>query len=580
MSGTIRLRGIAASPGIAIAPARVVDRRKLRIPKQRISSAEAQGEVDRLMRAVQQARAHIEAARAAIGDTGSSQGDHSLILQAHLLMLEDEVLIDGAATVIRQDLVNAEWALSRKMDEIKGILAGLGDPYFQERSEDVDFVGNGVLRNLLGQGEDLKVEIEEACILVVAHVSPGEVAQMAERRVEGFAVGTGTRTSHASIMLQALGIPSVVGLSLVAERVESGDVVIVDGIEGQVIIRPDDDTIRDYEERRTRFAAVEQDLLAGRDEPAVTEDGVAISLLANIELPAEAALCKDYGAEGIGLYRTEFLYLDRALPPDEEEQQRTYRAVLDALAPRPVIFRTFDLGADKLPGERESSEANPALGLRAIRLGLKNRSMFKTQLRAMLRAAGGRELRVMFPMVSGVGELRQVKALLEEARREVGGEGPIAIRAGCMIELPSAVLVADALAREVDFFSIGTNDLIQYSLGIDRANDQVVYLYTPLHPAILRSVRMVVEAGEAAGIPVSMCGGMASEPLLTPLLVGLGLRSLSMAPIGIPVVKQAVRCASAGSCRGLAQQALAMATSVEIDDLLRRHAAGIRSGSR
>ncbi|MDD5309348.1 MAG: phosphoenolpyruvate--protein phosphotransferase [Deltaproteobacteria bacterium] len=573
MSETIRLRGIPASPGIAIAKARVVDRRRIRIPKQRISQAEARGEVDRFMRAVDEARTQLEAARAAIGDRGPAQGDHSLILQAHLLMLEDEMMIDGAAAVIARDLVNAEWALSRKMDEIKGILAGLGDAYFKERSEDVDFVGNRVLRNLLGEAEDLlKIDIEDACILVVAQLCPGEVAQMADRRVEGFAIGTGTRTSHVSIMLQALGIPSVVGISLMADRVESGDVVIVDGIEGQVIIRPDEGTVRDYEERRLGFALAEQDLLAGRDEPAVTEDGVAIALYANIELPAEAALCPDYGAEGIGLYRTEFLYLDRALPPDENEQQRTYRAVIETLAPRPVIFRTFDLGADKLPGERESSEANPALGLRAIRLGLKNRTMFKAQLRAMLRAAHGRELRVMFPMVSGLGELRQVNALLEESRLEVGSAGPAAIRVGCMIELPSAVLVAHALAREVDFFSIGTNDLIQYSLGIDRANDQVAYLYTPLHPAILRSIRMVVEAGEIAGIPVSMCGGMAAEPLLIPLLIGLGLRSLSMTPMWIPAVKRSVRAANAGSCLGLARQALAMGTSVEIEDLVHRHA--------
>ncbi len=580
MSKTVRMRGISASPGIAIGPARVVDREKIKIPRMRITGADAKDEIDRLMEAVTESRTQLEAARDMLSKSSNgglsssnrlSHDDHSLILEAHLMMLRDDSFIRGATDLIAGDLINAEWALARKMNEIKDMLANLGDAYFQERAQDVDFVGVRILRNLLGHVTAIVDESGIPCVVFADNLSPAETSQMVGATVLGFCTEAGTRTSHTAIMAQALGIPAVVGVENVSERVNAGDTVIIDGNDGVVIIRPDVKTVDDYRVRAQHHAELEKKLLSTRDEPAVTRDGVRFSLYSNIEFPAEAAMALDYGAEGIGLYRTEFLYLDRPSFPDEEEQFRVYRTVVEAMAPRPVVFRTFDLGADKVSSNVSQHEINPALGLRAIRLGLKNRSMFKTQLRALLRAAAFGDLRIMFPMISGVGELRQVKSLLAEARRELGAEAPEQVRVGCMIELPSAVFVADRLAEEVDFFSIGTNDLIQYSLAIDRGNDHVAYLYTPFHPAVLRAVWMTVKAGRAAGIGVSMCGGMASEPLLTPLLVGMGIETLSMAPTSIPTIKAMIRTISQAEAQKVTREALDLATAVEIEDLIRRH---------
>ncbi|MCP4675818.1 MAG: phosphoenolpyruvate--protein phosphotransferase [Deltaproteobacteria bacterium] len=568
----IRMRGIAASPGIAIGTVRVIDRQTIKIPRLRITVYDVKSETDRLMVAIEESRQQLHVAMEAIRTEDENQsGDHSLILQAHLLMLEDDLLIQGTRSIISSDLVNAEWALSKKTDEIKQTLAGLGDDYFRERAQDITFVSNRVLRNLMGHATQIVNEQTESCIIIADKLSPVETTQMVGAPVLGFATEAGTRTGHTAIMAQALGIPAVVGVERLTERIGKGDTVIVDGIEGAVIIRPEPEVVDDYEARAARHAELEKKLLSDRDQPATTADGVQLSVLANIEFPAEAAMALDYGAEGVGLYRTEFLYLNRPEPPTEEEQLNIYRTVTETLAPRRVVFRTFDLGADKLPNDRATREVNPALGLRAIRLGLKNRTMFKEQLRALLRASNHGNLDIMFPMISGVGELRQIKAVLEEARKELGESVPEQVRIGCMIELPSAVLVADQLAREVDFFSIGTNDLIQYSLAIDRTNDHVAYLYTPFHPAIMRAVRMVIAAGKQAGIKVAMCGGLAAEPLLIPLLIGMGLRTLSMAPTSIPTVKAMIRTVNAAEAEELTAQAFELTTALEIEDLLREY---------
>ncbi len=568
----IRMRGIAASPGIAIGTVRVIDRQTIKIPRLRITVDDVKDEVDRLMVAIEESRQQLHVATEAIRGADENQsGDHSLILQAHLLMLEDDLLIQGTRSIISSDLVNTEWALSKKTDEIKKMLAGLGDDYFRERAQDIDFVSNRVLRNLMGHATQIVNEHTEPCIIIADKLSPVETTQMVGAPVLGFATEAGTRTGHTAIMAQALGIPAVVGVERLTERIGQGDTVIVDGIEGAVIIRPEPDVVDDYVARAARHAELEKKLLSDRDQPATTADGVQLSVLSNIEFPAEAAMALDYGAEGVGLYRTEFLYLNRAEPPTEDEQLNIYRTVAETLAPRRVVFRTFDLGADKLPNDRSTGEVNPALGLRAIRLGLKNRTMFKKQLRALLRASNHGNLDIMFPMISGVGELRQIKAVLEEARKELGENAPPHVRIGCMIELPSAVLVADQLAREVDFFSIGTNDLIQYSLAIDRTNDHVAYLYTPFHPAILRAVRMVIAAGKQAGVSVAMCGGLAAEPLLIPLLIGMGLRTLSMAPTSIPMVKAMIRTVNAAEAEVLATEAFELATALEIEDLVREY---------
>lgn len=569
---TVRMRGISASPGIAIGKAKVIDRQKIKVPKLRISAAHVEFEIQKLMEALEESKIQLQAAKDSIrGAEESHQGDHSLILDAHLLMLDDELLIQGTVSVIENELINSEWALVRKIEEFKQMLAGIGDEYFSERSQDIEFVGSRVLRNLLGHSTEIIDEREEPCIIVADKLSPVETTQMVGSPVLGFATEAGSRTSHTAIMAQALSIPAVVGVEHLTERIQKGDTVIVDGNEGAVILRPDADLISDYTDRAARHAELEKKLLSTRDEPAITTDGIRLQVLCNIEFPAEAAMALDYGAEGVGLYRTEFLYLKHPGPPSEEDQYQVYRTVVETLSPKPIVFRTFDLGADKLAPGTSTREENPALGLRAIRLGLQNRTMFKTQLRALLRAANHGPLDIMFPMISGVGELRQVRSVLEEAKRELPGKIIHPVRIGCMIELPSAVMVADQLSKEVDFFSIGTNDLIQYSLAIDRVNDHVAYLYTPFHPAILRSVKRVIDAGNAAGIPVAMCGSLAAEPLLIPLLIGLGLRTVSMAPTSVPTMKAMVRTVNAKKAKVIAEKAMNLATAVEIEDLVRSH---------
>jgi phosphotransferase system enzyme I (PtsI) len=575
VKGPLRIKGIAASPGIAIGPARVVVRERLRIPKKRIEADEVEGERSRLTSAVVRSREQLESAKRVVTEAGGGRGDHALIIQAHLLMLEDELLIDGASELIEEQGIGAEWALQQKTEELRRSLDALDDEYLRERVQDVNFVSDRIMRNLLGASTNIIDNGQQPteCILISTTLSPAETAQMLGCATLGFAIEEGTSTSHTAIMAQALGIPAVVAVEGLADYVGATDIVIVDGLDGVVIIRPDEALISRYRERAARYAEREKRLRTTRDQPAETTDGLRVELLSNIELPGEAPLALEYGAEGIGLYRTEFLFLDRADPPDEDEQHQTYLTVVDTVAPRPVVFRTFDLGADKVPGVSDSPERNPALGLRAIRLGLQNRPLFKTQLRALLRAAqdASGDLRIMFPMISGVSELRQVRAVLEEAQRELGMAVPETLKIGCMIELPSAVFAADLLAREVDFFSIGTNDLIQYSLAIDRGNDDVAYLYSPFHPSVLRAIRLVIEAGDRAGVSVSLCGGAAADPAMVPLLIGLGLKSFSMAPASVPFVKAAVRSISGAEATELASRALKLATAGSIEELARSY---------
>jgi phosphotransferase system enzyme I (PtsI) len=579
VTASVRIHGIAASPGIAIAPVRVIVRKRPKVKRRHVASAEVPREKARLVAAVAEARRHLEQTLAAVPAGGglAGRGEHALILQAHLLMLEDALLIDGALALIAAKRICAEWALALKADEVKRMLAALGDGYLSERSEDVEFVSDRVLRNLLGHAAELidRDRPDAPCVIAANDISPVETANLVLTPVLGFCTEDGTRTSHTAIVAQSLGIPAVVGAPHLTEHVEAGDTVIVDGLDGVVVVRPDAEELRDYQAKAERYEALERRLRAGRDQPVVTTDGVAAELHANIELPGEAPLAVDYGAAGIGLYRTEFLFLDRATPPSEDEQLETYGAVLRAVGDRPVVFRTFDIGADKLPRGTASRERNPALGLRAIRLGLREGEMFAAQLRALLRVAGetGRVVRVLLPMVSGVEEVRQIRAILAREREALGGAaGELLV--GAMIELPSAVLCADLLAREVDFFSIGTNDLIQFCLAIDRNNDQVAYLYTPYHPALLRAIATVLAAGAEAGIPVAMCGGAAAEPSLVPLLFGLGLRIFSVPPATIPFIRAAIRSFAAAEAEELAARARALSVPSEIERLAERFMRG------
>jgi phosphotransferase system enzyme I (PtsI) len=564
------MRGLAASPGLAVGRAFIVDRRRVKTPKRHIEDGEVRGELARFEAALEASDAQLERVKKKLAERDGE--DHFQIIEAHQLILKDEHLVEPTKRRIVDERVNAEWALRRTVEEIKKVFDAIEEGYFRERRSDVDFVGDRILRNLLGV--DPTPSAPPVGAIVVAHdLSPEDTAHLHRASCAAFVTDVGGKTSHSAILARAFEIPSVVGLETISEEVGSGDWVIVDGMRGEVIIRPTPEQMEDYRARSARHTAYIHGLLQNRDQPAQTSEGARVRLYANIELAEEVGGAIDHGAEGVGLYRTEFLYLDRHDLPSEDEHFMHARGVLRRLHPRPATFRTFDLGGDKIAPFMNVEEENPALGLRSIRLCLRERGMFKTQLRGLLRASPHGKMRIMFPMISGVDELRQARAVLDEARAELLAEGqPVSegLEIGVMVEMPSAVMVADQLAREVEFLSIGTNDLIQYALAIDRVNEHVGYLYHPLHPAILRMVRYVVDAAHAAGIRVGMCGEMAGEPMFAGVLLGLGLDELSMNSTAIPAVKAVLRGAHLADARALALEVLALPTAAEVESLVER----------
>lgn len=569
----VRFEGIGASPGIAVGRAFIVDRRRVRTPKYHIPPDEIEDELMRLETAIKLSEHQLDEIRGRLKAEGEGQ-EHLLILQAHQMMLSDEMLVDEARKLVREERINAEWSIRRTVRRIKRVFDNIDHEYFRERRGDVDFVGDRIIRNLMGQVVDVDEMPPDDAIVVAHDLSPADTVVLARHKILGIVTDVGAKTSHSAIVARALEIPAVVGVGRLSELTGRGDTVVVDGTHGVVILSPTSHEIDDYRAARRRYLAHEQELLTNRDLPAETSDGHRVSLLGNIEFAREVDTILAHGGEGIGLYRTEFLYLGRRDLPTEEEHYEVYKEILSAMAPRPVTVRTFDLGGDKVPMTGRAREPNPAMGLRAMRLCMKEPSIILPQLRALLRAAVHGELRIMFPMISGLGELRQAKELLEQARRSLekdGIEHASSVPVGIMIELPSAAVVADVLATEADFFSIGTNDLIQYSLGIDRQNREVAYLYKPLHPAILRLVGQVARAGRAAGIPVAMCGEMAGEPLYTQILLALGLDSLSMNAGSIAVVKRIVKASSLEESEALLEEALALPTVEEIERLVRDH---------
>jgi len=571
--------GIAAASGIAVGQAFVIDRRRQPTPRRHLLPEEITAELVRLDEAVALADMQLERLKRKLKE--SDESDSSVILEAHQLILRDEHLLGPTRRRIRDEKLNVEWALRKTVAEIQQRFDAIDLPYFRERKSDVAFVGEQVLRNLLDAGVGTVWQPPLGAVVVAHDLSPADTVHLHRHQIAALITDAGGRTSHTSILAQAFGIPAVVGLDDITEAVGTGDLLIVDGNRGEVVLCPSQGMIDDYKQQaRTEHAKVQQ-LLAERDSPAETTDGVRLRLVANIELPDEVPIALEYGAEGIGLYRTEFLFLDRDDFPREDEHFMHARGVLRRVAPYEATFRTFDLGVDKvapflsrIAGANQSSEAepNPALGLRSLRLCLKEPSFFKAQLRGLLRASVHGTMRIMFPMVSGVEELAQAKALLEECRCELRQEG-IAfserIPIGIMIEMPSAVMVADHLAQEVDFMSIGTNDLIQYSLALDRLNEHVGYLYQPLHPAVLRMVKHTVDAAHAAGRRVGMCGELAGEPLLTVLLLGLGLDDLSMNAASLPRVRRLIRQLSAAQARKLAEEVLKLPSAVQIEAVVR-----------
>ncbi|NMC71609.1 MAG: phosphoenolpyruvate--protein phosphotransferase [Myxococcales bacterium] len=574
---TDRRVGVPASPGVAVGPAHLVERRPLAVSCRPLAAGDAavEAEVERLRGAVARGREQIERARDRVRG-GGHPAELARMMEAHLQLLEDDALERAAERTVREERVNAEWAVRRVAESIRAALEASGDEFFRERRGDVLSAAERILRNLVGLQPDPAGDLPPRAVVVAHELSPVDMSHLVHAAVAAVVTETGSRTSHTAILARALGLPAVVGVPDLVGCVAEGTLVAVDGASGEVVVAPPSAEVPLFRERGRRLAELQRALRDEGERPAETRDGRRITLLANIEFPDEVEAALRGGAEGIGLYRTEFLYVGRPRPPSEEEQLRAYEKVVSRMAPRPVSLRTFDLGGDKFVTRPQlAGELNPALGLRALRLGLRERDLFRTQIRAMLRAAAAGDAGVMFPMVCGVGDFRDALEVVAEAREGLRRDGlacPGEVPIGCMIEVPSAVVVADLLARHAAFFSIGTNDLVQYALAIDRANERVAQLYQPFHPAVLRLVRQAVRAGREAGLPVSMCGAMAEDPLAIPLLVGLEIDRISVSPSSVPLAKAVVRSIRFEDVRRLAGEALEAGTAEEVGRLFCDHA--------
>jgi len=566
-----RLVGVGASPGIAIGVAHVLSSR-IEIHERRIAIEQVEPEISRFEQALAETDAQLARIQAQIAEREGDEHQYR-ILEAHRLMLSDVHLVERARRIIRDEQTGAEWAVRKALNQIQAVFERIEDPYFRDRKSDVALVGERLLRNLVGLGDSTSPEDAPKGSIAVAHeLSPADAAQLGRAETLGFCTEGGGRTSHTAIVARALGLPYVVGVEGLSHRVWSGMTLVIDGFRGEVILDPDAAALRRYEARADVHRTRAHRLAAIRDVPSQTSDAVPIHLAANIEMLEEIPIAVDLGAEEVGLFRTEFLYLERAELPSEDEQYAHAVAALKSVGARRVTFRTLDLGGDKLPPSvRIPSGTNPAMGLRSIRFSLRREDVFRTQLRALYRAGAVGNMQILFPLISGVAELRAAKSICAEVCEELAREGiPHGrnIPLGVMVETPSAALIPDLLAAECDFLSIGTNDLIQYALAADREDEHVGYLYHPLHPAILRALRATVEAADKLGKPVAMCGDMAGDPMLCWILLGLGLRSLSMAPRQVPLVKSIIRSTNVREAQQLLQQALTMSTESEIEELV------------
>ncbi len=564
-------KGIGVSPGIAIGRAVIIERREAAIYRVPIRDEEVPSEVNRFLEALEKTQSQLQELKIKV--SRSIGDEYASIFEAHAMMVSDPAFSDKVIQKIEAEQVNAEWALAEVQEELQARFRSFDDAYLRERVADVKDVADRVLKNLQGIAHHDVSEITHDVIILADDLTPSDTIHFNRRPIVGFATEAGGRTSHTSIIAKSLFMPAVIGVPRLTKVVDNDEMVILDGYEGTVLVNPTQAMIAEYQTRVIRHEEAERRLLENRDLEAVTKDDRRITLQANIELVEELKDAIRFGAEGIGLYRSEFLYISKSpLLPNEEEHFQLYRALAEATAPRWCVIRTFDLGGRKLAREViGSKENNPVLGLRGLRLCMKHRDMFRTQLRALLRASAFGKIKIMFPVVTSVQELRQVKTLVRELRADLDAEG-IAynpeIPIGIMIEVPSAAIIADILATEADFFAIGTNDLIQYSLAIDRSNENVSYLYEPLHPALLRLLKGVIEAGHKAGIPVSLCGEMAADPLFAVVLLGLGLEVFSMNPSSIPVIKNIVRSVRYKDCRRIAEVALTKKTAQEIEEFI------------
>jgi phosphotransferase system enzyme I (PtsI) len=560
----------------------VIGKTQHTIGKATLAEAQVSDEVLRLERALVQTRQEILDVQRKVSEAmGAAEGS---IFDAHLLVLEDRTLIEEVVRMINSEKVNAEHAFHTVAERYATTLAGIADDYLRERATDMRDVTTRVLNNLLGRGEETSLRhLPEPCIIVSHDLTPSSTAQMDRNNVLGFATDVGSRTSHTAILARSLRIPAVVGVQGASEDLQTGQYALLDGFNGIVIINPSDQTLFEYGQLIRKQVSVEEKLRDILLKPAVTLDGHRVVLSANIEQPEDAQSVAASGAEGVGLFRTEYLFLNRDNLPSEEEQYQAYRKIAVALKPNHVVMRTFDLGGDKFLSHLQvPMEMNPFLGWRAIRFCLQEKDLFRHQLRAILRASAEGNVKMMYPMICGLDELMQANALVEEYKAELRKEGVAfddKLEIGAMIEIPSAAVMADSLAKRVKFFSIGTNDLIQYSLAVDRMNEKIAHLYEPTHPALVRLIKTTVDAARRNNIAVSVCGEMAGEPSLVPLLLGLGIDELSAAPPLVPQVKFMVRRLKLSDCQALAEFALNCESGQEIlarcQDLARQAAPGL-----
>ncbi len=534
-----------------------------------ISEKNVKNEVKRFKSAVQTAKKDLRA----IIESSPAELLKADILETHVLLLNDKLLYGRTIEAIEKERVNAEWALKTVVNQIKLVFQEMPDPYLKERVSDIIHVSNLVMHNLMGEETQSIGAIEKRVILVAHDLSAADTSQINLERIKGFITDLGGKTSHTGIIARSLEIPAVVGLEQATRMVANDDLVIVDGTTGSVIVHPSEQTLMEYEERQASYERYRAVITRDSHLEARTPDGHRIDVMANIELPEEVVAVLNYGGDGIGLYRTEFQYLNRASFPSENELLESYKDVIEVMAPRPVTFRTLDINGDKaLAIDTGFPEDNPALGLRAIRYCLKRPEVFRTQLRAILRAAALGPVRILFPMISIHFELCEAKRHLDEAAESLEKDGlPYKrdIPVGAMMEVPSAVIIADRLAQEVDFFSIGTNDLIQFTLAIDRGNKQVAHLFQPLDPAVLRMIKRTADVGKDSGITVGMCGEMANQPLFAPLLLGMGLHELSMNPQAIPVVKRMIRSVRIADTHAVVTEALKQPNALKVLAVLR-----------
>ncbi|MFP4430245.1 MAG: phosphoenolpyruvate--protein phosphotransferase [Spirochaetaceae bacterium] len=564
------IRGISVSPGIAIGKAFIYVDDFPKIPEYEIDASAVEDEVSRLHAAVASARGELDSLRDMPGYR--SQRVHQELLDSHVLMLEDPDYLGTIEKRVRNEQCNVERALSAVTNEYLANLNARGSRYLRERSADLQDVCRRIMNHLLYREHISLVDLQEPVVLVAHDLLPSVALTIPRDKVLGIAMDAGGRTSHTAILARAFEIPTIVGCKDISSRVRWGDEVVVDANRGMVVVRPDEESVEHYIEVQAEWKSREAELLGQTRMPAVTTDGLHLKVMANIEVPDEVESVISHGADGVGLYRSEFLFLSPGRPPTEDEQCEAYASVLTAMGDKPVTIRTLDVGGDKVvPELAEIVERNPILGWRAIRFSLGRKDLFRRQLRALYRASVRGKLRIMFPMISGIEEVWQVYEIIESVKAELTAEGiPFDpdVPLGIMIEVPSAAMTADILAKEVAFFSIGTNDLIQYTLAVDRGNEKIAYLYEPFHPGVLRLLKKVIDAAKEAAIPVALCGEMAGDPVATVVLLGLGVDEFSMSSALIPEVKRILRVVSRREAVDVVETVMGMRSFREVDSFI------------